>query len=667
MLYFPRFSGMAVDPAGGFADLAVSTGGGAADLLVRDADDIGEEPAAWSHAWRFAGGGAPLAWRDEALTGSATNRLYMVSDAMRDADGDGLPDAVERCVHGTSPLLADTDGDGVRDGLEVAWGTDPLAADPGAGWRFFEPFELPDVGLGELDGQRGWRADSPSSAVVQAKEAHAGRASLRLLVSDSEGDCGSVSVWRPVANADGVVWVDAYCVAVAAEASAVAAAANGCGLLFSRDAHPVAVDGAGIRTNAGVTVSLGEWTRVTFRLDYPARLWDVYVDGVVAGEGLLMGAGAESFSSVGAAGDGEMLLDDLTVSGTRPMGLSSDGDPLPDEWEIRHFGSLARDGSGDADGDGLSDAAEVNFYGTSPLSADTDGDGAADAQEMAAGADPLAAGQGGGWEFAESFEMPGVAPGALDGQNGWTVGGHGSAVVQEGVARTGAASLRVSTDGEEGQLVLSRPAADGPPAVWVDVYSVAREAAPPPGVDGDGVFFDGAGRPVVCAGGVYATNTRTRVALGGWVRTTMRADYAGRTWDAYVAGVAVGMGLPMSPSAGGSFGGFACAGDGEATIDDLRVYADAIGGGVEHYHDKTGLECDCVIHLPNGDFALVEVKLGGETLIEEGVKTLDRLSTLINGKLSRRPAFKMVLTAVGGYAYMRKDGIWVAPIGSLCP
>ena len=102
-------------------------------------------------------------------------------------------------------------------------------------------------------------------------------------------------------------------------------------------------------------------------------------------------------------------------------------------------------------------------------------------------------------------------------------------------------------------------------------------------------------------------------------------------------------------------------------VRDLRVYADAIGGGVEHYHDKTGLECDCVIHLPNGDFALVEVKLGGETLIEEGVKTLDRLSTLINGKLSRRPAFKMVLTAVGGYAYMRKDGIWVAPIGSLCP
>ena len=102
-------------------------------------------------------------------------------------------------------------------------------------------------------------------------------------------------------------------------------------------------------------------------------------------------------------------------------------------------------------------------------------------------------------------------------------------------------------------------------------------------------------------------------------------------------------------------------------VRDLRVYVDAIGGGVEHYHDKTGLECDCVIHLPNGNFALVEVKLGGTTLIEEGVKTLERLSSLTDVKLRRRPVFKMVLTAVGEYAYRRGDGILVCPIGSLRP
>ncbi|MBQ2628163.1 MAG: hypothetical protein IJG13_00650, partial [Kiritimatiellae bacterium] len=75
---FPRFSGMAVDPAGGFADLEVSTGGMAADLLVRDADDLDAEPAGWSHVRRFAGEDVPSAWHDASLPGPATNRLYMV-------------------------------------------------------------------------------------------------------------------------------------------------------------------------------------------------------------------------------------------------------------------------------------------------------------------------------------------------------------------------------------------------------------------------------------------------------------------------------------------------------------------------------------------------------------------------------------------------------------
>ena len=102
-------------------------------------------------------------------------------------------------------------------------------------------------------------------------------------------------------------------------------------------------------------------------------------------------------------------------------------------------------------------------------------------------------------------------------------------------------------------------------------------------------------------------------------------------------------------------------------VRDLRVYSEVSGGYVEHYHDKTGLECDAVIHMRNGDFGLVEIKLGGETLIEEGIKTLQKLSLLIDGKLNRKPMFKMVLTAVGDYAYQRPDGIIVCPISALCP
>ena len=101
-------------------------------------------------------------------------------------------------------------------------------------------------------------------------------------------------------------------------------------------------------------------------------------------------------------------------------------------------------------------------------------------------------------------------------------------------------------------------------------------------------------------------------------------------------------------------------------IRDLRVYMDALRGHVEKYHDKTGLECDAVLHLPDGKYALAEIKLGGETLVSEGIKTLEKLDALIRGKGMPRPVFKMVLTAMGDYAYRRED-ILICPIGCLKP
>lgn len=101
-------------------------------------------------------------------------------------------------------------------------------------------------------------------------------------------------------------------------------------------------------------------------------------------------------------------------------------------------------------------------------------------------------------------------------------------------------------------------------------------------------------------------------------------------------------------------------------VRDLRVYAEAIGGEVRHYHDKQGLECDAVVHLPNGAYALFEVKTGGRTLIEEGAKTLNDLARLIALKKLREPAFRMVVTAVGEFAYTRQeDGVIVCPIAAL--
>ena len=103
-------------------------------------------------------------------------------------------------------------------------------------------------------------------------------------------------------------------------------------------------------------------------------------------------------------------------------------------------------------------------------------------------------------------------------------------------------------------------------------------------------------------------------------------------------------------------------------VRDLRVFAEALNGKVYHYRDKSGLECDAVIHLRNGQYGLIEIKLGGDSLIKEGAETLNELATQIDTTRMKSPAFKMILTATGEYAYRRpEDGIYVVPIGCLRP
>lgn len=103
----------------------------------------------------------------------------------------------------------------------------------------------------------------------------------------------------------------------------------------------------------------------------------------------------------------------------------------------------------------------------------------------------------------------------------------------------------------------------------------------------------------------------------------------------------------------------------DLAVRDLRVFAEALDGKLYHYRDSSGLECDTVLHRRNGTYALIEVKLGGEKLIEEGVNALNALADTIDTTKMPNPAFKMVLTAVGQYAYQRKDGVFVVPLGCL--
>lgn len=100
-------------------------------------------------------------------------------------------------------------------------------------------------------------------------------------------------------------------------------------------------------------------------------------------------------------------------------------------------------------------------------------------------------------------------------------------------------------------------------------------------------------------------------------------------------------------------------------VRDLRVFADALNGEVYHYRDKDGQECDAVIHLRNGKYGLIEMKLGGDKLIEEGAKSLKAMQKKIDTEKMKSPSFLMVLTGIGDYAYRRHDGVCVVPIGCL--
>ncbi len=100
-------------------------------------------------------------------------------------------------------------------------------------------------------------------------------------------------------------------------------------------------------------------------------------------------------------------------------------------------------------------------------------------------------------------------------------------------------------------------------------------------------------------------------------------------------------------------------------VRDLRVYADALEGQIYHYRDSSGLECDAVLHLRNGNYGLIEIKLGGEKNIEEGAGNLKNLASKIDTLKMKSPSFLMVLTGTSRYAVRRNDGVYVVPVGCL--
>ncbi len=105
-------------------------------------------------------------------------------------------------------------------------------------------------------------------------------------------------------------------------------------------------------------------------------------------------------------------------------------------------------------------------------------------------------------------------------------------------------------------------------------------------------------------------------------------------------------------------------------IRDLKIYSSKNYGHISYYHDRYGLEADAVLHLEDGRYALIEVKLG-ENEVELAAKHLCKIEKLLKEYNENEPQcplklpdLKIIITATK-YGYRREDGVLVIPIGCL--
>lgn len=101
----------------------------------------------------------------------------------------------------------------------------------------------------------------------------------------------------------------------------------------------------------------------------------------------------------------------------------------------------------------------------------------------------------------------------------------------------------------------------------------------------------------------------------------------------------------------------------DLAVRDLRAYADSLDGIVRHYRDGNGLECDAVIHLEDGRWAPIEIKLGSSEAIEDAAKKLNAFANKLDERYPK-PSF-MAIVVANGMAYRRRDGIFVIPLNLL--
>lgn len=379
----PRFTSIGVNPTNETVNLAVSSDDRTFDVFSAESTNAASALSSeWTHLFRAPSAKFPALFSDSAPISGKT-KLFLASDALRDSDDDGLSDSMESYVYGTSPVNPDSDGDGLLDGQEIAWGLNPLIREIKSPSLWYEGFELPLVAPGSLSGQNGWTLSGDIEAVVTEQNSFKGNSSLSI-----RGSVSSSSVDHDVTVDSDIVWIDMQLrYFFGKSGNSEMDSLSTVKFFATPQGYLVASDGAAMRTNNVPCVNDEEWNRFTLKLDYHTRRWDIYVNGVIVLSNLHLFGDAKRISGISFE-DGSGDADEIRVLNYRPLGLSSDGDPMPDEWELSSFGNLLRDGFGDFDGDGLSDAREFAAK-TNPLLSDSDSDGIPDNWEVERGLDPL--------------------------------------------------------------------------------------------------------------------------------------------------------------------------------------------------------------------------------------------------------------------------------------
>lgn len=291
-----------------------------------------------------------------------------------------------------------------------------------------------------------------------------------------------------------------------------------------------------------------DWIRLTYRLDYATKTWDLFVDGemVLTDLGFLdQTVPALGAFSLRADSERATQFDYFYAGDENPLYIDSSNDGLPDDWlTAQGLDIHSNQREGDADLDGLSNLLEYQLS-TGATNPDSDGDGVHDGMEYRSAADPAAADA---YElsplpFLEDFESYSVGP--LDPQGNWTTTG-GSVAVQSADTWSGAHALELGVDSRASNLLDGA----GSPVVWIDLHlkpTPYREAPELPEDTAVGYYFDTEGRPVVFDGSGGSGSGFWRLldaaASDDWRRVTVKMDYAAQAYDFYLDGERLGAGL----------------------------------------------------------------------------------------------------------------------------